>query len=94
MAQTGISINKVSKILALHTTDAGVVGSDNCFNSGRCDTEKYVSDVNAASLCGQSDWRLPSIEEVANIVHNNRVTPAIDKLVCLSLVCYLVKHSI
>ena len=35
----------------------------------RCDTEKYVEDVNAAGLCGATDWRMPSVQELFSIAH-------------------------
>ncbi|MCA0328252.1 MAG: DUF1566 domain-containing protein [Proteobacteria bacterium] len=34
-----------------------------------CTTQNYVAAVNAAMLCGASDWRLPSREELATIAH-------------------------
>ena len=40
----------------------------------RCDTEKYVQDVNATGLCGHNDWRMPKKEE---LVSNARISPAI-----------------
>lgn len=63
------------------TCDTGSsVGSDNCFNNARCDTEKYVQDINALNpaLCGYSDWRMPTREELRTIVDYSRSTPAID----------------
>src|SRR3954470_17629731 len=46
------------------------IGSDNCFDATRCDTEKFIADVNAgAGLCGQTDWRLPSRRELRTIAH-------------------------
>lgn len=53
-------------------------GVDKCFNSSRCDTEKYVADVNALGLCGYRDWRMPSRIELLSIVDNQRVNPSID----------------
>jgi hypothetical protein len=51
-----------------YETIAGAqVGSDNCFNQSRCDTEKYIEDVNAAQLCGFGDWRLPLVEELKSV---------------------------
>ncbi|MDH5785075.1 MAG: DUF1566 domain-containing protein [Chromatiales bacterium] len=50
--------------------DSGIgVGSDACFDPARCDTEKYVADVNAAGLCGKSDWRVPSKRELESLLY-------------------------
>ena len=57
------------------TTDVSVAGSDNCSDSSRCDTEKYLADVNATTLCGYSDWRLPSAEELPSLVDSSIAYP-------------------
>lgn len=49
-----------------------------CSSSGRCDTEKFVEDVNIARLCGANDWRMPTIKELEGIAHLGRRAPAID----------------
>lgn len=53
-------------------------GTDNCFDTARCDTQKFVADVNTAQLCGHSDWRLPASRELLSIVHLGAQFPAID----------------
>ena len=54
-------------------------GSDNCLDNARCDTEKYVADVNAAGLCGVgSAWRLPTAAELFSLVRLGQISPAID----------------
>lgn len=64
------------------STNGGFAGYEdyayNCFDPGRCDTHKYVADVNAQGLCGANDWRLPSQFELLSIVSNDRYNPAID----------------
>lgn len=52
-------------------TNGGSVGTASggtCESSGHCDTEKFVADVNAAGLCGATDWRLPSNKELDFII--------------------------
>lgn len=74
--------------------DAGVedtgngVGSDNCLDDARCDTEKYVADVNALNICGETtdDWHLPRFNELESIAHLGRGSttapaPLIDQTV-------------
>lgn len=58
--------------------NAGTANGGNCQTAGRCDTEKYVADVNAAGLCGHSDWRMPTMKELQSIVDYSGVNPAID----------------
>ena len=59
--------------------DAGASdGTDVCYDPTRCDTEKFVADVNSAGLCGHSDWRLPTRTELLSIVDFSRFAPAID----------------
>ena len=53
---------------------------DDCETAGRCDTAKFVEDVNAASLCGARDWRLPTVQELGGLVDMGQpaAVPAID----------------
>ncbi len=43
-----------------------------------CNTKAYVDRVNNAGLCGATDWRMPSKEELRSIVSYDRYNPAID----------------
>jgi len=43
-------------------------GTPLCGNKTDCDTEKYVAAVNAAGLCGYTDWRLPTAKNLRSIV--------------------------
>lgn len=46
-----------------------------------CDTQAYVAQINSMKLCGFSDWRLPSREELRTLVDYNITYPgpAINK---------------
>ena len=55
--------------------------TDNCFNTTRCDTEKYTVDVNALDICGETgnDWRLPERAELEYLTLVDGITStAID----------------
>ena len=50
---------------------AGDTGSNTCnatLPSSLCNTDAYVTAVNAATLCGNSDWRLPSVLELQSLI--------------------------
>lgn len=50
------------------TGNIGTADGGTCKTIGRCDTEKFVQDVNTTKLCGYNDWRLPDPYELVNIV--------------------------
>jgi len=57
-----------------NTTNGGNAGTENggtCNDTTNCDTEKYVAAVNAAGLCGDNDWRLPTRREFRTIVDHS-----------------------
>jgi len=58
-------------------------GDDNCYADDRCDTEKYAEDVNVENLCGASDWRVPTQEELAALLPclspDCIISPSIDQ---------------
>ncbi len=49
-----------------------------CEKDGRCDTEKFVADVNQETWCGFNDWRMPTgkgdkkFNELKSLVDTNR----------------------
>lgn len=58
---------------ASNGNDAGSLGTDTCGGtlsaySNQCNTANYVAAVNAAGLCGATDWRLPSLRELKSLV--------------------------
>ena len=60
-------------------TPAATTGTAACETIGRCDTEKYVQDVNSAGLCGfNTGWRLPTVKELEGIVDFGGASPTID----------------
>jgi hypothetical protein len=47
-------------------------------SEGLCNTEAFTARVNDTQLCGYSDWRLPTVKELAGIVNKGKNNPAID----------------
>ena len=43
-----------------------------------CDTGDYIERVNKQKLCGVSNWRLPTTEELSTIVHQSNYIPKVD----------------
>lgn len=58
--------------------NAGTATNGICTGGSGCDTEKFVADVNAAVLCGFTDWRMPSQRELLTLVYADRSSPSID----------------
>ncbi len=62
---------------------AGVTNGGTCFNKAggaKCDTAGYVAALNATNYCGYNNWRMPTEEELTNIVDFGGVIPSIDPL--------------
>ncbi len=60
--------------------NGGAPGSKNggqC-EGGDCDTHAFVQKINEQKLCGRSDWRLPTRQELLSIVDNSNFKPAVD----------------
>jgi len=50
--------------------NAGVAGTENggsCGGGIQCDTKAYIDAVNAQTLCGLSQWRLPTASEMVSL---------------------------
>ena len=55
--------------------DAGTSAGGICANAQRCDTEKYVVDINAAGICGFNDWRLPTRGQLNSLLDYSIASP-------------------
>jgi len=53
-------------------------GYNNSDSATYCNTQAYVNRVNTASLCGATDWRMPTVNDLESLVHYGRSNPAID----------------
>jgi len=47
--------------------EPGIENGGSCAESG-CDTQSYVAAVNTVGLCGASDWRMPTVDELQSLV--------------------------
>lgn len=56
----------------------GTQDGGECTGGISCDTQSYVEAVNQRGLCGYSDWRMPTREELRSIVDYQENFPAID----------------
>ena len=62
---------------------AGSLGTNTCngtlaLYANQCNTANYVLAVNAAGLCGHSDWRLPSLKELQSLANSRAGSPVVD----------------
>ena len=65
-----------------HPSNPGSQGANTCNGTlpgSLCNTQAYAAAVNAAGLCGQTGWRLPTRRELLSIAHNGAASaPSID----------------
>lgn len=60
------------------TNNGGITGESGslvvltCQDVGRCDTEKFVADVNATKLCNGTNWRMPTRRELDTLIDYGR----------------------
>jgi len=75
----GHSYSWYSSNTATNGGSVGTASGGTCATGGRCDTEKFVADVNSGSgLCGATDWRMPTQNELISIVDYGRTGLTID----------------
>ncbi len=56
-------------------TNGGFTGfqnNGNCTGGIACDTLSYVNAINAKKLCGKTNWRLPTVEELLSLTDYSR----------------------
>lgn len=61
--------------------NAGSAGINTCNGTlplNQCNTQAYVDAVNAANLCGHSDWRMPSVRELVTLQYTSGAPEGID----------------
>lgn len=77
------NVNSYSWYSTDATTNGGSAGTANggvCTGSN-CDTQSFVAAVNATSLCGYSDWRMPNLRELQSLLDFSKPgtgTPPLD----------------
>jgi hypothetical protein len=54
--------------------DRGVSNGGRCKGGVDCDTSSYTRAMNEQKLCGYSDWRLPTREELETLVEYNKAS--------------------
>lgn len=57
---------------AEHNSEPGLQDGGRCEHAP-CDTTAFVAAVNAAGLCGRSDWRMPSRDEALTLLDPARI---------------------
>jgi hypothetical protein len=43
-----------------------------------CNTQAYINKINSKALCGLSDWKLPSRDELLGLIDKRYSSPAVD----------------
>lgn len=61
-----------------YNTDSDTNGGSPGEENGGQNTQAFVESTNAAGLCGASDWRMPTLEEILSIVDYSKSSPAQD----------------
>lgn len=56
----------------------GIVGDTSSCTGSNCDTQSYAVAVNATTLCGYTDWRMPTYRELLTLVNKGASNPSIE----------------
>ena len=80
--KTSSGLHAAQHTYSWYHSDASLGMEENgghCVDNNNCDTEKYIAAVNAARLCGHSNWRLPSQQELLSIInYGSTQAPLLD----------------
>ncbi len=89
--KTTAGLRRSNHVYTWYSTDAsnggnpGDAGTNTCGGTlsaapynNQCNTRNFIAAVNAATLCGAADWRLPTLKELLSLVHSGEFIPAID----------------
>ena len=82
--------NVTGLVWEIKTKDGGLHDNQNTYRWGGVGADEYavefysdwdalVEGSNAEALCGFSDWRVPRVDELVNIVNFNTINPSIDE---------------
>lgn len=65
----------------VNNNDAGLPNGGKCTGDISCDSDAYIKVVNKSALCGYTDWRLPTANELLGIVDFSvtQPGPTVDK---------------
>lgn len=63
-----------------YETDGRFISGLTCTSVENCNTHSYVTAVNKEGLCGKTDWRMPTVDELRSLAHAGRAVsgPTID----------------
>ncbi|MDO6762554.1 DUF1566 domain-containing protein [Agarivorans sp. 1_MG-2023] len=56
----------------------GTADGGSCPDADACDTEGFTASINALTLCGLNNWRVPNLLELQSLLDYSKITFAID----------------
>ena len=57
--------------------NSGAQGTD-CGSLAVCNTQAYIEKLNEIALCGRTNWRLPTVNELLSIADQSMTNPPLD----------------